>query len=107
MIKSHYIKDFTYKGKKYKFIQPLRIRIESFICSDYKTTGWELSVPQVCDGFTRLEPIIDEDKEIKKYIKSIFDDYLFKDENKLDEYEKKFKQEWIKLIQPPKAKNGK
>lgn len=104
MIKSHYIKDFTYKGKKYKFLTPLRVRIESFLCSDFKTTGWELSIPSIFDGFTRLEPIVDEDKEIKKFIKSVFDDYLFKDDNELDKYEQEYKHKWIKLFKPPKQK---
>lgn len=106
MIKSHYLKEFTYKGKKYKFISPLRVRIESFLCSDLKTTAWELSVPELNDGFTRLEPIVDEDKEIKKFIKSIFDEYLFKDDKDLDEYEIKYKHDWIKLFKPPKQKSG-
>jgi hypothetical protein len=107
MIKSHYLKDFTYKGKKYSFIKPLRVRIESFICADFKTTGWELSIPDLCDGFTRLEPIVDEEKEIKKYIKSVFDDYLFKEDRYLDEYELEYKKSWIKMIKPPKQKKEK
>lgn len=104
MIKSYYLNDFTYKGKKYKFKKPLRVRIESFLCQDFKTTGWELNIVDVEDGFTRVEPIDEPEKEIKKFIKNIFDNVVSLSDNELSIYDKEYKQRWLNLIQPPKKK---
>lgn len=104
MIKSYYLNDFTYKGKKYKFIKPLRVRIESYLCADLKTTGWELNIVDVEDGFTRVEPILEPEKEIKKFIKNIFDEIVSLKDNELSDYDKLYKDKWLKLIKPPKSK---
>lgn len=105
MLKTTRIKDFTYKNKKYKFKEPLKIRIEKYLLMDGKTYGWELYIPEIPDGFTRYEEISDIEKEIKKFIKNIFDNYLIIDDNNLNQFDRDYKHKWISLIQLPKTRN--
>lgn len=104
MIKSIRIKDFTYKGKKYKFKESLKCRVESYLLNDGKTFGWELCIEAIPDGFTRYEPIEDIEKEVKKFIKEVFDNYLTKDDKELSSDDRMYKKMWIDQIQPPKKK---
>jgi hypothetical protein len=105
MFRTHTLKEFQYKGKKYKFIEPLTIRIDNYLCHDLKTMAGELSIPSIPDGYSKLEPIEDHKKEITTYLKHIFNDYLFKDNSELDEDELKYKKKWISLLKPPKQKS--
>lgn len=100
----HYLKDFTYKGTKYKFKEPLRVTINNFLCMDGKTLAGEMSIPSVLAGYTRKEPFENPEKEIKAYIKTVFEEFLFTDDSKLDEYERKYKHDWIALFKPPEEK---
>ena len=106
MLKTHYVKEFKYKGKTYKFLKPLKVKIDNFICSDFKTVAGEMSIPEVVDGYTRKEPFNDPEKEINEYLKYVWTEFLFKDNNELDKYELEYKQNWIKLLKPPKQKKS-
>lgn len=97
------IKDITYKGKKYKFLQPLKAKVESSLAIDAKTMVWELYIPIIPDGFTRLEPIEDPEKEFKLFVKNVFDEYIMKEDKDLNNpYDVEYRHKWISLIKPPK-----
>lgn len=100
----HYLKDFTYKGTKYRFKEPLRITINNFLCMDGKTLAGEMYIPSVLAGYTRKEPFENPEKEIKAYIKTVFEEFLFVDDSNLDEHERKYKHDWIALFKPPEEK---
>lgn len=107
MFRTYSLKEFSYKGKKYKFISPLSVRIDNYMCDDLKTIGGELSIPAIPDGYSKLEPIDDHKKEINNYLKHVFTEYLFKDDTELNNDEIKYKKKWISLIKPPKQKSTK
>lgn len=100
----YYLKDYSYKGKKYKFKSPLRVTINNFLGLDGKTMHGEMVIPEVLGGYTRTEPFNDPEKEIKEYIKTVFEDYLTKEDSKLDEYELQYKRDWIDLFLKPGEK---
>ena len=58
------------------------------------------------DGYTRKEPFNNPEKEINEYLKYVWTEFLFKDNNELDKYELEYKQNWIKLLKPPKQKKS-
>ena len=106
MIKTIYIKEFTYKKEKYKFIKPLRIVFHNFLTQDCTKTCGELSIPEVLAGYTRSEPFNIEDekeleKEYKAYLKTVWDEYLL-NTNLTDEYDKQYRENWINLLKKPK-----
>ena len=104
MFRTISIKEFTYKGKKYKFIDPLKAKFESSLAGDNKTMVYEMYIEKIPDGFTRREPF-DEDltKELKNHIKKVFDDYLTKpDEQLSNKDDVLYKHIWISLFKEPK-----
>lgn len=103
----YHIKDITHKGIKYKFKKPLRVKITNFISFNGKQLHGEMHITDVDDGYTRIEPFNNPEKEIKDYIRTVFNDYLFKKDEELDEYTRKYKHDWINLIQQPKEKKPK
>ena len=104
MFRTISIKELTYKGKKYKFIEPLKARFESSLAGDNKTMVYEMYIECIPDGFTRREPF-DEDltKELKNFVKSVFDEYLTKtDEDMTCKEDILYRHQWISLFKPPK-----
>lgn len=102
-VKTFYIKDFTYKGKVYRFKQPLKVRIENFLCSDYKTIGGEMYIAETLGGYTTQEPFSKTpEKEIKGYLKTVWEDYLMKEDKDLSIEDREYKHKWIDLLKPPK-----
>ena len=100
MFRTISIKELTYKGKKYKFIEPLKARFESSLAGDNKTMVYEMYIEKIPDGFTRREPF-DEDltKELKNFIKGVFDNYLSKtDEEMLNKDDVLYRHQWISLF---------
>ena len=100
MFRTISIKELTYKGKKYKFIEPLKARFESSLAGDNKTMVYEMYIEKIPDGFTRREPF-DEDltKELKNHIKWVFDNYLSKtDEEMLNKDDVLYRHQWISLF---------
>lgn len=105
MIKTISLKDVIYKGKKYKFINPLKVRFEEFFLMDYKSTAWEMYIAETLDGFTRREPVTDFEKEARDYIKNVFDEYLTKPDEELScKEDVDYKHHWISLFKEPKQK---
>ena len=100
MFRTISIKELTYKGKKYKFIEPLKARFESSLAGDNKTMVYEMYIECISDGFTRREPF-DEDltKELKNHIKWVFDNYLSKtDEEMANKDDILYRHQWISLF---------
>lgn len=105
MIKTISLKDVTYKGKKYKFITPLKVRFEEFFLMDFKSKAWEMYIAETLDGFTRKEPVVDFEKEARNYIKKVFDDFLTKPDEELHNNDDiLYKHHWISLFKEPKNK---
>lgn len=100
----YYFKDISYKGKKYKFKNPLKVIINNFLTLDGKRTCGEMYIPEVLGGYTRSEPFNDPEKEIKDYIKTVFDEFLTKDDNTLNEYDLQYKKDWLNLFLKPGEK---
>ena len=103
MIKTIYIKDFTYKKEKYKFIKPLRVVFNNFLDMDCKTQHGEMSIPEVLGGYTQKDPFPEDPKEMEKeakdYLKTVWDEFLLKKPNELhDTAEIKYRQAWIDLL---------
>ena len=100
MFRTISIKELTYKGTKYKFIEPLKAKFESSLAGDNKTMVYEMYIEKIPDGFTRREPF-DEDltKELKNFIKGVFDNYLSKtDEEMLNKDDVLYRHQWISLF---------
>ena len=100
MFRTISIKEITYKGKKYKFIEPLKAKFESSLAGDNKTMVYEMYIEKIPDGFTRREPF-DEDltKELKKFVKNVFDEYLVKkDEDMANKDDVLYRHKWISLF---------
>ena len=100
---THYIKKFKYKDTNYKFKEPLKVIIDNFISYDLKTIKGELSIPIIYDGYTDKE-IKNPDKEIKKYLTYIFDEFLSKKDEELSDEDRKYKKKFINLIDLTKIK---
>ena len=100
MFKTISIKEITYKGKKYKFIEPLKAKFESSLAGDNKTMVYEMYIECIPDGFTRKEPFNDDlTKELKEFVKSVFDNYLTKkDEDMSCNEDKLYRHQWISLF---------
>ena len=104
MIKTIYLKDFTYKKEKYKFKKPLRVTINNFLdFNDCKIQHGEMSIPEVLGGYTQKEPFPEDpkeiEKEVKKYLKTVWDEFLLKQPGQLrDEAEIEYRQAWIDLL---------
>ena len=98
------IKEVTYKGKKYKFIEPLKAKFESSLAGDNKTMVYEMYIEKIPDGFTRREPFNEDlTKELKNFIKEVFDNYLTKkDEDMTYNEDILYRHQWISLFKPPK-----
>jgi len=103
MRSTHYVKKFKYKDKNYKFKEPLKVIIDNFLAYDLKTVGGELSIPIINDGYTDKE-IKNPDKEIKKYLTYVFDEYLSKKDEELSDGDKEYKQKFMNLIDLSKSK---
>lgn len=104
MFRTISIKEFPYKGKKYRFKEPLKARFESSLAQDFKTMVYEMYIEKIPDGFTRREPF-DEDltKELKTFIKRVFDDYVMKEDNEIGNlYDIEYKHKWISLLKQGK-----
>ena len=100
MYKTISIKELTYKGTKYKFIDPLKAKFESSLAGDNKTMVYEMYIESIPDGFTRREPF-DEDltKELKNHVKWVLDNYLMKkDEDMTCNEDKLYRHQWISLF---------
>jgi len=100
MFRTISIKEFPYKGKKYRFKEPLKARFESSLAQDFKTMVYEMYIEKIPDGFTRREPF-DEDltKELKNFVKSVFDNYLVKkDEDMANKDDVLYRHQWISLF---------
>ena len=104
MFRTISIKDITYNGKKYKFIEPLKAKFESSLAGDNKTMVYEMYIEKIPDGFTRREPFNEDlTKELKNFIKTVFDDYLTKtDEDMTCKEDILYRHQWISLFKPPK-----
>lgn len=97
-MKTYTYKRFKYKDKFYKFKEPLKVQINNFLCYDLKTMGGELSIPSIQDGYTKKEEITNPEKEIKWYLTYIFDNYLIKKDDELDDADRAFRDKFMKLI---------
>lgn len=103
MIKTIYIKEFTYKKEKYKFIKPLRIIFHNFLALDCKTQHGEMSIPDTIDGYTQYEPFSEDPKEMEKeaknYLKTVWEDFVLKQPNQLKNLEEiNYRKSWINLL---------
>ncbi len=100
MYKTISIKDITYKGKKYKFIEPLKAKFESSLAGDNKTMVYEMYIECIPDGFTTIKPFNDDlTKELKDFVKSVFDNYLTKkDEDMSCREDILYRHQWISLF---------
>lgn len=94
---TEYIKKFKYKDKTFKFKEPLKIVIDNFLCHDLKTVKGELSIPVINDGYTGDE-IKNISKTIKEYLTYVFDEFLSKKDEELDDGDRKYKEKFIALI---------
>lgn len=94
---TEYIKKFKYKDKTFKFKEPLKIVIDNFLCHDLKTVKGELSIPIINDGYTGPE-IKNISKTIKDYLTYVFDEFLSKKDEELDDGDKIYKEKFIALI---------
>lgn len=94
---TEYIKKFKYKDKTFKFKEPLKIVIDNFLCHDLKTVKGELSIPTINDGYTGDE-IKNISKTIKEYLTYVFDEFLSKKDEELDDGDRKYKEKFIALI---------
>ncbi len=94
---TEYIKKFKYKDKTFKFKEPLKIVIDNFLCHDLKTVKGELSIPAINDGYTGDE-IKNISKTIKEYLTYVFDEFLSKKDEELDDGDRKYKEKFIALI---------
>lgn len=94
---TEYIKKFKYKDKTFKFKEPLKIVIDNFLCHDLKTVKGELSIPAINDGYTGDE-IKNISKTIKEYLTYVFDEFLSKKDEELDDGDRKYKEKFITLI---------
>lgn len=103
MRSTHYVKKFKYQDKNFKFKEPLKIIIDNFITYDLKTVGGELSIPVINDGYTGKE-IKNPDKEIKKYLTYVFDEYLSKKDEELESADLDYKKKFMSLIDLTKSK---
>lgn len=103
MRSTHYVKKFKYKDKNYKFKESLKVIIDNFLAYDLKTVYGELSIPIINDGYTDKE-IKNPDKEIKKYLTYVFDEYLSKKDEELSDGDKEYKQKFMNLIDLSKSK---
>ena len=68
------------------------------MCYDLKTICGELSIPSIQDGYTKKEEITNPEKEIKWYLNYIFDNYLTKKDDELDDSDRKFRDKFLNLI---------
>ena len=103
MIKTIYIKDFTYKKEKYKFIKPLRIVFNNFLAQDLKTQHGEMTIPETLGGYTQKDPFPEDQKELEKiakdYLKTVWDEFLLKkDIDFKDLADVEYRHSWISLL---------
>lgn len=96
-MKTYTFKRFKYKDKFYKFKEPLKVVIDTFLCYDLKTKKSELYIPSVNDGYS-TEEITNPDKEIKDYLTLVFDEYLTKPDEELIESDIEYKHKFMNLI---------
>lgn len=101
--KTYTYKQFKYKDKTYKFKETLKIVIDNFICYDLKTIKGELSIPSINDGYTGDE-ITKPEKTIREYLTYVFDNYLTKKDDELNDAENHYKKQWLELIDFKKSK---
>lgn len=100
---THTIKKFKYKDKTYKFKEPLKIVIDNFYSQDLSKIYGELTIPIINDGYSGAE-IKNHEKEIKKYLTYVFDEFLSKKDEDLSSWDKKYKDDFINLIDLSKTK---
>lgn len=101
--KTYTYKQFKYKDKTYKFKEPLKIVIDNFLTYDLKTVKGELSILSINDGYTGDE-IIKPEKTIKEYLTYVFDNYLVKKDDELNDAENHYKKQWLEIIDFKKSK---
>ena len=95
---------FTYKRIKYndkfvKFKEPLKVLINDTELSNGKTIT-ELCIPSVMDGYSK-EQVSNQEKEVKWYLDYVFENYLFKSNEELEDEPGAidFKKRWLSIIQ--------
>ena len=103
MIKTIYIKDFTYKKEKYKFIKPLRVVFNNFLAQDLTTPHGEISIPEVLGGYTQKDPFPEDPKELeriaKEYLKTVWDEFLLKKDTEFtDLADIEYRHSWISIL---------
>lgn len=96
-MKTHYIKKHKFKDITYKFKEPLKIITDTFLCADLKTVKSELYIPIIPDGFSGDE-FKNPEKEIKTYLTYVFNEYLTKKDEELNNAENLYKKKWLSLL---------
>ena len=105
-VKTHYLKEITYKGTTYKFAKPLRVRIDNFPSQDLKSIFGELNVIDLIEGYTQNEPFPDDPMpNIKAFIKKFIDEVIIPQPNLLKEGELEYRIRFINLLKKPKNKD--
>ena len=105
-VTSYYIKEITHKGITYKFIKPLRIRIDNFPSQDLRSVFGELNVIDLKDGYTQNHPFPDDPMpDIRNFLKKFIDETMLPPAEQLKEGELDYRIRFWDLLKKPKSKD--